>query len=380
MGCPEVIEEWMNLYVDHALEDEEERLLLQHIQSCPDCAEKFTLLKELSARLEQLPMATPSYDLVDAILPQLQMIDQARNEEASAVVPMVTKKVNRISKRGRFFRTGILGTAVAAVIFGLFVYNHENNNMQDADGQIEQQVAFVADNSNSNSNPKNSNNQQIVDGEQSDSKVDYKVTSNEDNLAETKPVEAQTRSEEKTVTKKNPQQPQKDHKDQVRQQPSNSNVDKNGNIAAVKPEKQNKDVQSTPKNQDVSHEAETEEEQSTNQDEGIVIHELNDQSEKMPFFNDDMSIGMGMTSNISQWISPDGLYSVELNDAHVYLYQISSEANKTLLVDQAIEGAWVDGDWSQDAQNTLTFTYRTEVDGKIKTSLIDPKEILEKNN
>jgi hypothetical protein len=371
MGCPEMMEEWMNLYVDHALEDEEEKLLLQHVQSCPDCAEKFTLLKELSARLEQLPMATPSFDLVDAIMPQLQAIEQRRNEEASTVIPMIRNKVNHTSKRSRIFRTGVLGTAVAAVIFGLFVYNHENNNMKDADGQIEQQVAFVEKNSSLNSNSQNSENQQLVEGEQSDTKV----SSNEDRPADTKPLEDQVKSDQKAVTKNNPQQPQKDQA----KQPSNSDVDKNGKSPTVKPEKQNKNAQSSPNNQDASRGAGTGEEQSSNQDEDIVTHESNDMPEKLEIFNGDTSIGMGMTSNISQWISPDGLYSVELNDAHVYLYKISSESNKTLLMDQVIEGAWVDGAWSEDAKNTLTFTYRTEVDGTIKSSLIDPKVILEKN-
>ncbi|MGG0823293.1 zf-HC2 domain-containing protein [Paenibacillus turicensis] len=370
MGCPEVIEEWMNLYVDHALDDEEEKLLLQHVQSCPDCAEKFTLLKELSARLEQLPMATPSFDLVDAILPQLQAIDQRRNEEASTVIPMVRDKVNQTSKRSRIFRTGVLGTAVAAVIFGLFVYNHENNNMQDADGQIEQQVAFVEENSSLNSNSQNSENKQLVEAEQNNNKV----SSNEDRPVDTKPLEDQATSDQKSVTKNNPQQPQKDQA----KQPSNSDVDKKGKSPTVKPEKQNKDVQSSPKNQDASRGAGTGEVESSNQDEGIVMHENNDMPEKLEFFNGDTSIGMGMTSNISQWVSPDGLYSVELNDAHVYLYKISSESNKTLLMDQAIEGAWVDGAWSQDEQNKLTFSYRTEIDGTIKSSLIDPK-VLEKN-
>ncbi|MBP1904265.1 hypothetical protein J2Z32_000882 [Paenibacillus turicensis] len=376
MGCPEVIEEWMNLYVDHALEDEEEKLLLQHVQSCPDCAEKFTLLKELSARLEQLPMATPSYDLVDAILPQLQAIDQRRNEEASTVIPMVRDKVKPASKRNRIFRNGVLGTAVAAVIFGLFVYNHENKNMQDADGQIEQQVAFVEEKSSTNSNSQDPQNQQLGEGEQSDAKV----YSNEDKPADTKQLEDQSKANDKAVTKTNPDQPQKDQA----KKSTNSNVDKNDKSvntdknSTEKAEKQNKDVQSSPKNQAPSRGAGTGEAESNNQDEGIVTHENNDMPEKLDIFNGDTSIGMGITSNITQWISPDGMYSVELIDAHVYLYKISSES-KTLLMDQALEGAWVDGAWSQDSENKLTFTYRTDMDGTIKSSLIDPKMISEKN-
>lgn len=369
MGCPELIEEWINLYVDHALDEEEEKLLLQHVQSCPDCAEKFTLLKELSARLEQLPMATPSYDLVDAILPQLQAIDQRRDEEASTVIPMVRDKVNHTSKRSRIFRTGILGTAVAAVIFGLFVYNHANNNMQDADGQVEQQVAFVEENSSLNSNSQNSENKQLAEAEQSDNKV----SSKEDRAAYTKPLEDQATSDQKAVTKNNPQQPQKDQA----KQPTNSNVNKNGKSPTEKAEKQNKDVQ-TPKSPEAFRGAGNADAESKQQDEGIVTHENNDMPEKMEFVNGDTSIGMGITSNITQWISPDGLYSVELNDAQLFLYKISSES-KTLLMDQALEGAWVNGAWQQDSDNKVTFTYQTEVDGTIKSSLIDPNVISEKN-
>lgn len=373
MGCPEVIEEWMNLYVDHALEDEEEKLLLQHIQSCPDCAEKFTLLKELSARLEQLPMATPSYDLVDAILPQLQMIDQARSEEASTVIPMIRDKVNLAPKRSRFFRTGVLGTAVAAVIFGLFVYNHESNNMQDADGQIEQQVvAFVEKNSSTNSNPQNSDNKQIVEGNQNDPKD----SSNEDKPANNKKLEDnQLKADDKAVAKNNQQEPKQEPKQVQPKKPMTPSVPKTDKSPAVKVEKPNKDDNLSLKNQDVARSAGAGDTQS-NYDEAVDTSESNDQPIEK-FFNGDMSIGMGMTNSVSQWISPDGLYSVELSDAHVYLYQISSESNKTLLADQAIDGVWVDGAWSQD---NLTFTYQTEVDGIIKSSVIDPKVNSEKTN
>jgi hypothetical protein len=367
MGCPEVIEEWMNLYVDHALEDEEEKLLLQHIHSCQDCAEKFALLKELSARLERLPMATPSYDLVDAILPQLQMIDQARNEEASTVVPLVRKGRNT-SKRSRFFRNGILGTAVAATIFGLFIYNHENNNMQDAGGQIEQQQVPVVDQSNNEKlNIQDLDDEHSVKGNQEDTGA----TSNKNQPADNKKLEDnQAKADDKTVVNNNQQDPK-----QVQpKKPVSSSVPKTDINPTEKVEKPTNDENSSPKNQDVARSTEDGEDQS-NHGEGEEISKSNDQPIER-FINGDMSIGMGMTSNVSQWISPDGLYSVELNDAHVYLYQISSESNKILLMDQALEGAWVDGAWSQD---NLTFTYQTEVDGTIKSSLIDPKVVLEKN-
>lgn len=378
MGCPEMIEEWMNLYVDHALEPEEEKLLQQHIQTCSDCAEKFTLLKELSARLEQLPMATPSYDLVDAILPQLQIIDQARKEEAStmAPVPMVRDRASSTSKRNRIFKNGLLGTVVAAAIFGFFVYNHDSNNMRDADGSVEP-VGVVENNNNASSNAQTPSNQQTTDDTHNNNEISLKASQN-DQLTDQKPVESQPKAEQKVVTEDKENQAET-HKDQSNKSASSNTdrTDRNStkNSSDDRAKKHNKDVQSPSKSPEAPRTFVVKDQ--SNQDQGEVKRESSDQQGNNEFFNGDMPIGKGMlSSSLSQWISPDGSYSIELNDAHLYLYRLSTEANKTLLLEQDIEGAWLDGVWSQEK---LTFSYRTEVDGNTKSFDIDPKAFLEKN-
>lgn len=367
MKCPDVIEEWMNLYVDHALGDEEETLLMQHIDTCPECAEKFTLLKELSARLEQLPLATPSYDLVDAILPQLQAIDRAREEEASAagIVAMPVDKTVQRRKRSRYFTTGVLGTVVAAAIFGLVIYNHELKNSQD-NQLLGEPVVSIADQEEVNSGDddnrtspdsvleKNEANPSITEesmrtplGEQpQDSKTDLEGTAptTEQKIEEKAPSKTPAVSDNKKAPTANTE---KGKKDNVVKPPSRDTTTPETNNDSLK--KQEQDV--------------TDQLQDTNEF-------SDDTAELESFYQDEMHIGMGINSMSSQWISPDGLYSVELNDAHLYLYRLSTDEGKVLLKDQAVEGVWISGSWLEEG---ATFAYQTEVNGTINTYNIESK-------
>ncbi|MEI0738159.1 zf-HC2 domain-containing protein [Paenibacillus sp. JTLBN-2024] len=81
MKCPEVVE-WMHRYLDYDLSEEETVQLYEHLKHCPECTETFRMLKSLSRDLEDLPKVTPKFSIVDAIMPQLEAIDQARQEKA----------------------------------------------------------------------------------------------------------------------------------------------------------------------------------------------------------------------------------------------------------------------------------------------------------
>ena len=137
MNCPEAVE-WMHRYIDHDLNQEERFLLFEHIRTCDECAEKFELLNRLSAQLEDLPDVTPKYSLVDAILPQLEVIDQARKEEGSTIEEMTLllgtgtvpltgdgpsryRRLNATKRRQRIYRFGALGLT-AALFLGVFIY------------------------------------------------------------------------------------------------------------------------------------------------------------------------------------------------------------------------------------------------------------------
>ncbi|MNJ33814.1 hypothetical protein D3C77_285040 [compost metagenome] len=369
MKCPDVIEEWMNLYVDHALGDEEETLLMQHIETCPECAEKFMLLKDLSASLEQLPMATPSYDLVDAILPQLQMIDQARMEEASTsgVVPIPTDKAINRRKRSRYFRTGVLGTAVAAAIFGLVIFNHEINKSREANSLIDEQSIAIADQDFS-ANTNQSSSDQLDETKEAATSM---IEKNKETT--TMPTEQSQSQGDKALEGHAEQQDQKLEDEEAPKSPVATD-DKKAPVAKVDKEKKDTPVQTPSK---VTNSPKTSNESGiTKQDQGSADQSQNQNDfgepmlEQETFDQRDMHIGMGITSMISQWISPDGLYSVELNDAHLYLYSLSMEEGKVLLTDQGIEGAWISGAWLPDE---LSFSYQTDVDGEVKSFSISPE-------
>lgn len=367
MKCPDVIEEWMNLYVDHALGDEEETLLMQHIETCLACAEKFMLLKDLSASLEQLPMATPSYDLVDAILPQLQMIDQARMEEASTsgVVPITTDKAINRRKRSRYFRTGVLGTAVAAAIFGLVIYNHEANNSREANSLLDQQSIAIADQNYSANNTSSSSDQLDETNEVATSML-------EKNKETTTTPTEQSQSQDRALDGQEQQPEQKIDQKEVPKSPVASD-EKKVPVAKVEKEKKDSLVQTPSKGTDhpkTSNDSGLTKQEQGNADQPQNQNDLREPVEMENFDQGDMHIGMGITSMISQWISPDGLYSVELNDAHLYLYSLSMEEGKVLLSDQAIEGAWVSGSWLPEG---LSFSYQTDVDGEVKSFSISPE-------
>ncbi|WP_025675598.1 anti-sigma factor family protein, partial [Paenibacillus polymyxa] len=88
MKCGEEVMDWMQRYVDHELGEEETSQLMNHIATCPDCAEKFHILQTLSRELEELPAVSPAFSLVDSIMPQLDDIDRAREEQGSALQEM----------------------------------------------------------------------------------------------------------------------------------------------------------------------------------------------------------------------------------------------------------------------------------------------------
>lgn len=45
MKCGEEVMDWMQRYVDHELGEEETSQLMNHIATCPDCAENFLFFR-----------------------------------------------------------------------------------------------------------------------------------------------------------------------------------------------------------------------------------------------------------------------------------------------------------------------------------------------
>ncbi|MEC0183227.1 anti-sigma factor [Paenibacillus peoriae] len=154
MKCEEEVMDWMQRYVDHELGEEETSQLMNHIATCPDCAEKFHILQTLSRELEELPAVSPAFSLVDSIMPQLDAIDRAREEQGSALQEMQPVAVDpgpgprqRTQPTPWWNRVGgraAMGVAAAAVVLGIVVFNFQPKTVQDAEGILTSQSPEVA--------------------------------------------------------------------------------------------------------------------------------------------------------------------------------------------------------------------------------------------
>ncbi|WP_068501947.1 anti-sigma factor [Paenibacillus kribbensis] len=153
MKCEEEVMDWMQRYVDHELGEEETSQLMNHIATCPDCAEKFHILQTLSRELEELPAVSPAFSLVDSIMPQLDAIDRAREEQGSALQEMQPVAVDpgpgprqRTQPTPWWNRMGgraAMGVAAAAVVLGIVVFNFQPKTVQDAEGILTSQSPEV---------------------------------------------------------------------------------------------------------------------------------------------------------------------------------------------------------------------------------------------
>ncbi|OBA06434.1 anti-sigma factor [Paenibacillus polymyxa] len=169
MKCGEEVMDWMQRYVDHELGEEETSQLMNHIATCPDCAEKFHILQTLSRELEELPAVSPAFSLVDSIMPQLDAIDRAREEQGSALQEMQPVAVDPVlgtepRQRTRpvpwWNRVGgraAMGVAAAAVVLGIVVFNFEPKTVQDAEGILTSQSPEVTSQQNQTEIPGTTN-------------------------------------------------------------------------------------------------------------------------------------------------------------------------------------------------------------------------------
>ncbi|WP_058829913.1 anti-sigma factor family protein [Paenibacillus polymyxa] len=169
MKCGEEVMDWMQRYVDHELGEEETSQLMNHIATCPDCAEKFHILQTLSRELEELPAVSPAFSLVDSIMPQLDAIDRAREEQGSALQEMQPVAADPEPGTGLGQRTqpvpwwnrvggrAAMGVAAAAVVLGIVVFNFEPKTVQDAEGILTSQSPEVTSQQNQTEIPGTTN-------------------------------------------------------------------------------------------------------------------------------------------------------------------------------------------------------------------------------
>ncbi|MUT66638.1 hypothetical protein GOM71_11935 [Paenibacillus sp. NEAU-GSW1] len=126
--------EYMHRQLDGDLDEQEQQLLLKHTRQCPDCAAMFERLKKLSSELENLPKVMPSYSLVDAILPQLEMLDGPRFSDAASVETVQEQARDKgngsVAARRRRWPAWISGVAAAGAVAMFFVISYSGGMFQ----------------------------------------------------------------------------------------------------------------------------------------------------------------------------------------------------------------------------------------------------------
>ncbi|MBD2869445.1 zf-HC2 domain-containing protein [Paenibacillus sp. IB182493] len=119
----------MQRQLDDDLDEREIEVLDNHTRQCPDCAAMLERLKLLSAELTSLPKVTPSYSLVDAIMPQLERIELFGQTEA-ATAPAANQELEepaprRAKRERRWPSVRVMGGVIAAgIVAGLFLVTY----------------------------------------------------------------------------------------------------------------------------------------------------------------------------------------------------------------------------------------------------------------
>lgn len=380
MKCPEVVE-WMHRYVDHDLNEEESDLLFEHLRHCEDCAEKFELLNELSTQLEELPLVVPSFSLVDAILPRLEAIDRTHQEEGTtaefispvATVALESASNHRVqrketSRRGRFYRVGALGTVAAAAILGLFIYQYEPQTIPNAEIKSESQ-----DSSSTNAKMDRSNSaaeSSVSDGEAADE-------ANMDKMASQDTAATAPGSDKGLADRNNASGGSANQAPAATESPATGDkmpsANSSGKSTPAKSTAPASGADSNATKAGSSKQSEPSALQGSLAEEALNPYDL---METSVGDHDEMVSRMGIAGSgfaanatLNQWNSPNGSYTAELQDGHLYFYKTTSEVERLLVIDQSIKGNWVSGEWSGDS---ATFSYQTEQNGVTDTYMVDP--------
>ncbi|GAS83139.1 anti-sigma factor family protein [Paenibacillus amylolyticus] len=409
MKCEEVVE-WMHRYLDHDLGEAETAQMLQHVAKCPECAENFSLLRALSRELEELPQVSPKFSLVDAIMPQLDAIDEARREQSSTIqemnpVPAAFENLQRSSERktkqkqkwlnsmaGRMS----MGAAAAAVVLGFAIWGYEPEQIENADSMLLSSGATQeSGNVDQNALSKNIENYDPSTSSQPSSNDvfvdDSNASSSEgDNLgSETMPEEngGDQVQEPEVQTDPTPQQPatestpapNKGTQDNSSSSPSTDSQKSQGQSQDAEQRNQEsgsaptsstdgeEDGTTEPENGDAKSFASQDTAPNTNEDAPVEGNAATDSGTGADTSGGNKGLagpdqGMATTAAPKEWNSPDGSYVVMLLGDQISIYsKPANEPDVLNLVEQrSIEGTLKSASWSKDG--TL-FNYETDKDG-----------------
>lgn len=158
MNCHEVME-LMQRDLDRDLIDSEHKAMMAHLQQCPDCAEMYSRLQQLSQELASLPKVAPPISLVDSILPQLAELDRAGESPFSVatspavqtiasapIIPMQTERPQRRAKSAWSFAAAG-GIVAAGLLLALFINDMDGTKVADDNHLLYNSVSSKAEKS-----------------------------------------------------------------------------------------------------------------------------------------------------------------------------------------------------------------------------------------
>ncbi|PQP85260.1 hypothetical protein C0Q44_12465 [Paenibacillus sp. PCH8] len=406
MKCEEVVE-WMHRYLDHDLGEAETAQMLQHVAQCPECAENFSLLRALSRELEDLPQVSPKFSLVDAIMPQLDAIDEARREQSSTIqemtpVPAAFENLQRSSERktkqkwlnsmaGRMS----MGATAAAVVLGFAIWGYQPEQIENADtfmtrsgssqesGSVEQNPLSLDVNNDSATSPRESSNDVFV-GEPIDPSTEgdnlgsgtIPEENGGDKVQEPEIQADQTpkppATESTPASNKGAQDPSSNSRSVDEQKSLNQNQDaeqKNsdsGSAATALTDEQGHGTTEPDNGDEQTFDSQTIV-PKTNEDAPVEDKTASDSGVATDSSGGNKGLagpGQEIATTVApkEWKSPDGTYLVMLIGNQISIY--SRPANETdvlnLVEQRNIEGTLKSASWSKDG--TL-FNYETDKDG-----------------
>ncbi|WP_405153364.1 zf-HC2 domain-containing protein [Paenibacillus sp. FSL K6-0108] len=398
MKCEEVVE-WMHRYLDHDLGEAETAQMLQHVAQCAECAENFSLLRALSRELEDLPQVSPKFSLVDAIMPQLDAIDEAKREQSSTIqemspVPAAFENLQRSSERkpkqkwlnsmtGRMS----MGAAAAAVVLGVAIFGYqpekiENAEMMMSTGSSQEsgntdQSPLSREISNEDSSSPASNNSGLIDDYNQpfvEDKKSQEVAPEEDGLEKKQEPEIKedpapkqpasgTESNKSSDTKESPSTSKpadstRSANPQISQDSASATDPSAGTAESGTTEPENGDAQSFTSQDmpDAKVEDPTDGATSPDSETGMDAAGVN----KGLAVETDSSALTNTTPK--EWKSPDGSYLVMLLGDQISIYsKPAADPDVLNLVEQrSLDGTLKSASWSKDS---TVFNYETDQDG-----------------
>nr|WP_145404140.1 anti-sigma factor [Paenibacillus xylanexedens] len=417
MKCEEVVE-WMHRYLDHDLGEAETTQMLQHVAKCPECAENFSMLRALSRELEDLPKVSPRFSLVDAIMPQLDAIDEARKEQSSTVqemspVPAAFENLQRSSSGERKAKTKwfnsmagrmSMGAAAAAVVLGFAIFGYKPEQIENADSMMMKSEASQESNAGQSALSMEVNNDQgsspsqeeggVTAPDSNDSlqerseqpQADQPETGTEtqapDHQADQKPVEPSTRGAAAPDQGKQESSPSVDAAPSQKNEKPNQGLDQKqpGTNAGNGADSNATDQKSMPEQNDQADDTFSAQTIVPNEDAPARGITSNDSGAGEDAAGGQQSQGLtapdpGNTgpdaTTAKEWKSPDGAYVVMLIGDQLSVYAKSANDPDVLnLIEQRnIEGTLKSASWSQDGKQ---FSYETDKDGTITKNSFKP--------